>query len=136
MAVSLPLKRTIALALIVAGGVFVRGYGPHFHVPAFWVKYGGSALWAAMYYFFVALLMRARPREQVLYIAALICVLIECVKLVHTPALDVIRLTAAGAWTLGRVFSAWNFLAYGVGLALAFGLDGLFAPKKSGRRRR
>jgi hypothetical protein len=117
--------------------VILRGYGPHFGVPAFPVKYGGSALWAAMFYFFIALLLRARPREQVLYIAALLCALIEFVKLVHTPALDVFRLTSAGAWTLGRVFSPWNFLAYGAGIAGAYGLDKLFEPrKKSGRRRR
>jgi hypothetical protein len=136
MVLSLPLKRVIVLALVIAAGVALRFHVPGFHIPAFWVKYGGSALWAAMFFFVVALLLRARPRSQVLYIAALICVLIECVKLVHTPALDVFRLTAAGAWTLGRVFSPWNFLAYGVGLALAFGLDRLFESKKSGRRRR
>jgi hypothetical protein len=141
MTLSLPLKRTLALVLIVACGVVLRAYGHKYGVPAFWVKYGGSALWAAMYFFFFALLFRSRPREQVLYIAVLICSLIEFVKLVHTPALDVFRLTTAGAWTLGKVFSPWNFLAYGAGLAGAYGLDRLFggggAPaKKSGRRRR
>ncbi|MBB4199695.1 hypothetical protein CCR94_07460 [Rhodoblastus sphagnicola] len=138
MTVSIPLKRTLALALIIAGGVVLRAYGHKYGVPAFWVKYGGSALWAAMYFFFFALLLRSRPRAQVLYIAALICALIEFVKLVHTPALDVFRMTATGAWTLGRVFSAWNFVAYAAGLAGAYGLDRVLGPaeKKSGGRRR
>ncbi len=136
MTLALPVKRAIALALTIAGGVFLRAYGGASGVPAFWVKYGGSALWAAMFYFLVALLLRNRPRDQALYVAALLCALIEFLKLVHTPALDVFRMTAAGAWTLGKIFSPWNFLAYGAGLAGAYGLDGLFAPKKSARRRR
>ncbi|MCW2284765.1 hypothetical protein M2323_002652 [Rhodoblastus acidophilus] len=144
MTLSLPIKRTLALALIIAGGFVLRAYGARYGIPAFWVKYGGSALWAAMYFFFFALLFRARPREQVLYIAVLVCSLIEFIKLVHTPALDVFRLTTAGVWMLGKVFSPWNFLAYGAGLAGAYGLDRLFggafgapaAKRKSGGRRR
>ncbi|MCW2272961.1 hypothetical protein M2321_000525 [Rhodoblastus acidophilus] len=142
MTLSLPLKRTLALALVIAAGFLLRAYGPKYGVPAFWVKFGGSALWAAMYFFFFGLLFRARPREQVLYIAVLVCTLIEFTKLVHTPALDVFRLTTAGVWMLGKMFSPWNFLAYGAGLAGAYGLDRLFgagpaaAKKKSGGRRR
>jgi len=141
MTLSPPLKRTLALALIIAGGIFLRAYGQKYGVPVFWIKYGGSALWAAMYFFFFALLFRARPREQVLYVAVLVCSLFEFLKLVHTPALDVFRLTSAGAWTLGKIFSPWNFLAYGAGIAGAYGLDKILAPspsakKKSGRRRR
>ena len=150
MTVPLPLRRTLALGLIVTGGVFLRGYGRSFGLAAFWVNYGGSALWAAACFFFIALLLRARPRENVLYVAALVCALVEFAKLVHTPALDVFRMTSTGAWTLGRVFSPWNFLVFGAGLAAAYGLDKLFAladaPRaknaknakngKSGRRRR
>jgi hypothetical protein len=141
LSLPLPLRRVLALALIIAAGVVLRGYGPRFGAPSFWVTYGGSALWAAMYFFVIALLMRSRPREQALYVASLVCALIEFLKLVHTPALDVFRMTTTGVWTLGKVFSVWNFLAYGAGLAAAFGLDRLIGPaaapaKKSGRRRR
>ncbi len=96
-----------------------------------------------MVYFIVALLLRERPPRQILFIAALVCALVEVSKLIHTPALDVFRLTAAGKWLLGRYFSGWDFLAYAVGLALALGLDILLAgllpklwPKKSRARRR
>lgn len=129
MRLSLPLRRLVALALVIAGGVFLRAYGHRHGVPLFWVKYGGSALWAAMYFFVFALLLRARPREQALYVAALACALIECLKLVHNPALDVFRMTSVGAWTLGRVFSGWNFLAYGAGLAGAYALDRRMGPR-------
>ena len=124
---SLPFKRFLAALVIIAGGVFLRRYGLSLKIPAFDVKYGGSLLWAAMIYFIVALLLRSRPQRQVLAIAALVCALVEVSKLTHTPAIDVFRLTPVGAWLLGRVFSGWNFLAYGVGLALTLGLDSLIA---------
>ena len=119
--------RLIAAIVIIAGGVFLRRYGHCVTFPAFAVKYGGSALWAAMIYFLVALLLRARPQRQILIIAALVCALVEVSKLSHTPALDIFRMTTAGAWLLGRVFSGWNFVAYAVGLALALGLDALLS---------
>lgn len=136
---SLPVKRVIALACVIAAGIFIRGYGPAYKIPAFYVKYGGSVLWAAMIYFLVALLLRERPQRQVLFIAALVCALVEALKLAHTPALDVFRMTRAGVWLLGKVFSGWNFIAYAAGLSLALGLDRLLiggAFKTSLRRRR
>ena len=133
---SLPLKRVFALACVIAGGVLIRGYGPAYKIPGFYVKYGGSVLWAAMIYFLVALLLRTRPQRQVLVVAALVCALVEALKLAHTPALDIFRMTRAGIWLLGRVFSGWNFLAYALGLALALGLDALLIGRKSGGRRR
>jgi hypothetical protein len=37
--------------------------------------------------------------------------------------LDAFRLTLPGGLLLGRIFSAWNMLAYGVGIIFAVGLD-------------
>jgi hypothetical protein len=122
-----PIKRLAAVLLAIAGGFWLRRYGLGHHIPAFYVKYGGSMLWAAMVYFLVALLLRSRPQRQILAIATLVCALVEVSKLSHTPALDIFRMTEAGAWLLGRIFSPWNFLAYAAGLALAFGLDALLA---------
>jgi hypothetical protein len=48
---------------------------------------------------------------------------VELFRLVHAPWLDAFRLTLAGALLLGRIFSPWNVLAYGVGIALAMLLD-------------
>jgi hypothetical protein len=122
-----PIKRLAAALLVIAGGFWLRRYGLGHHIPGFYVKYGGSMLWAAMVYFLVALLLRSRPQKQILVIAALVCALIEVSKLSHTTALDIFRMTEAGAWLLGRSFSRWNFLAFAAGLALAWGLDAFLA---------
>jgi Protein of unknown function (DUF2809) len=103
----------------------LRGFGFGLGVPAFLVKYGGSLLWAAMVYFLVAMVAsRLRP-PRIALMAAAIAVGVELFRLVHTPWLDAFRLTMAGALLLGRIFSPWNMLAYGVGIVLAIGLDRL-----------
>jgi hypothetical protein len=58
-------------------------------------------------------------------IAAVIAVGVELFRLVHTPWLDSFRLTMAGALLLGRIFSAWDILAYGIGIAPGALLDNL-----------
>ena len=138
-----PLTRLLIAAALIAAGLGLRFYGHHAGLSAFVVKYGGSVFWASMVYFLIALLMPSRAPRQILFIAGLICALVEVLRLYHTPALDVFRLTLAGQLLLGRIFSFADFAAYAVGLALAFGLDlaaaGQFWPrraKKSGRRRR
>ena len=135
-----PIKRLAVLLLVIAGGFWLRRYGLGHHVPAFYVKYGYLALWAAMIYFLVALLLRSRPQKQILVLAALVCALLEASKLSHTPALEIFRVTEAGGWLPGRVFSPWNFLVLAAGLAVAWAIDSLLsrvgAGSKSRTRRR
>lgn len=142
MRLSLPFRRVLAILALVAGGYVLRAYGPGHRIPALYLLYGGAAIWAATVYFLVALLLRSRPQKQVLLVAALVCALVEVSKLIHTPALDIFRLTPAGALMLGRIFAGWNFAAYAAGLMLAAILDRLlhgFAstkPRQKSRGRR
>jgi hypothetical protein len=110
---------------IVICGLALRLLGPGLGLPAFVVKYGGSLLWGTMVFFLVAIVASRSTRRSVATIAAVIAVGVELFRLVHTPWLDSFRLTLAGALLLGRIFSAWNILAYGVGIALGVLLDNL-----------
>jgi len=56
-------------------------------------------------------------------IAGSIAVGVELFLLDHTPWLDAFRQTTPRALLLGRIFSAWNMLAYGVGIVLEMWLD-------------
>ncbi|MDB5606100.1 MAG: hypothetical protein JWP25_3000 [Bradyrhizobium sp.] len=56
-------------------------------------------------------------------ISFVIAIGVELFRLVHTPWLDTFRLTLAGALLLGRIFSPWDMLAYGVGIMLGMLLD-------------
>jgi len=117
-------RAVLCLAIIVAG-LALRHFGLGLGIPAPIVKYGGSILWGAMVFFLIAI---ATPRSSTSHIAAasaVIAVAVELLRLVHTPWLDAFRLTLAGALLLGRIFSIWDMLAYGVGILLALLLDRL-----------
>ena len=109
--------------LIVASGLALRGFGFNWGLSAFVVKYGGSLLWAAMVFFLVAMAASRASRPSIALISAAIAVGVELFRLIHAPWLDAFRLTLPGALLLGRIFSAWNMLAYGVGIIFAMGLD-------------
>jgi Protein of unknown function (DUF2809) len=76
-----------------------------------------------MVFFLVAIVASNLSRWSVALIAASIAVCVELFRLVHAPWLDAFRLTLAGALLLGRIFSAWDILAYGTGILLAMPLD-------------
>jgi Protein of unknown function (DUF2809) len=115
-----------ALALVVmACGLSLRWYGFPLGLSAFIVKYGGSLLWATTVFLLVGALLPRLTRTQIAAIAAAIAVVVELSRLVHTPWLDAFRLTTAGALLLGRIFSLWNIVAYGVGIVVGVWLDRL-----------
>jgi hypothetical protein len=114
----------IALCLsIVACGLALRRFGFQLGLPALIVKYGGSMLWGTMVFFLVAIVASRRSRQHIALISALIAVCVELFRLVHYPWLDDFRMTLAGALLLGRIFSPWNMLAYGIGIGLGVLLD-------------
>lgn len=116
---SLRIRRLgIALAIIACGlGLRLGGY--EIGLPYFLVKYGGSTLWGAMVFFLIAMLLPRQPLGRLALLALVIGALTEFSRLYHTPWLDEFRLTLAGALLLGRIFSWWNIVAYGLGIALA-----------------
>ncbi len=108
---------------MIALGLGLRFYGRGFGLPIFVVKYGGSALWATMVYFLLAATAPRLPKSRLMGIALTVAILVELIRLVHTPWLDSFRLTLAGALLLGRIFSVWNIVAYAVGIALGAAVD-------------
>jgi hypothetical protein len=107
----------------MALGLSLRRFGVGLGLPGLIVKYGGSTLWATMVFFLVAIAAPALSRQRIAAISAVIAVGIELFRFVHASWLDAFRLTLAGALLLGRIFSPWDLLAYGFGIALAMMLD-------------
>ncbi len=93
----------LALAVIVCG-LSLRWYGFPIGLPAFIV------------FLLVGALLPRLTRTQIAAVAAMIAVVVEFSRLVHTRWLDAFRLTTAGALLLGRIFSPWNLVAYAVGI--------------------
>jgi Protein of unknown function (DUF2809) len=117
-------RACLCLSVIILG-LALRRYGLGFGLPGFIVRYGGSMLWATMVFLLVATAAPGRSRSSVALIAATIAVCVELFRLVHAPWLDAFRLTNAGALLLGRIFSLWNIVAYGVGIVVAIWVDRL-----------
>lgn len=116
-------RRLAAVLLVILLGLTLRRFGYAIDLPFIVVKYGGSALWGAMVYLLLALLV-ARSRPAIIAVMALfLAIAVELFRLYHTPWLDAFRLTTAGALLLGRVFSLWNMLAYAIGIAAACACD-------------
>jgi hypothetical protein len=123
----------LCLAIVICG-LALRRYGFDLGLSWLVVKYGGSALWAAMVFLLVATAAPNWPRWRLALIAASIAVTVELFRLVHTPWLDEFRYTIAGALLLGRIFSLWDLLAYGAGIVVAVQLDRISATAFTPRR--
>jgi hypothetical protein len=126
-------RALLCLSIIIAG-LALRGFGLGLGLPALVVKYGGSILWGTMVFFMVAISASTLSRPTIALISVLIAIGVELFRLVHFPWLDGFRLTLAGALLLGRIFSLWDMLAYGVGIGLGALLD-YFVVAKLGERK-
>jgi hypothetical protein len=122
---SLVLVRALLCLSIIACGLALRGFGLGVGLPIPVVKYGGSLLWGTMVFLLVAIAAPSWPWRSMALIALAIAVGVELFRLVHAPWLDDFRLTLPGALLLGRIFSAWNMVAYGGGIGLGVLLDRL-----------
>ena len=92
-------------------------------LPPFWFKYGGSALWAVMVYWFGAALFPDLRANRIALMACAIAAVIELSRLHHSPGTDAFRVTLAGKLLLGRFFSVWDIVAYWLAIGLAASLD-------------
>jgi hypothetical protein len=117
------ISRACLCIAVIISGLALRGYGLGLGLPTAIVKYGGSVLWGTMVFFAVAIVASRLPRPGIAAIAALIAIGVELFRLVQAPGLDAFRLTTLGALLLGRVFSPWNMVAYGFGIAAGALLD-------------
>jgi len=120
-----PLQRSrpIALSIVLTVSTIIAGLTIRFiplGLPAPIVKYGGSMLWALMIYWIVSALLPSLRLLVIALISAALTTAVEFFKLHHSPAIDAFRLTIPGILLLGRVFSAWDILAYW--LAILIGL--------------
>jgi hypothetical protein len=87
------------------------------------VKYGGSALWAAMIYWVCSTLLPSWPLLWSAMISGILGTAIEFLKLYNPPWLDAFRSSLPGILLLGRIFNPWDIVVYWIAIALGVGLD-------------
>jgi hypothetical protein len=92
-------------------------------LPLLIVKYGGSFLWAATVYWFIAFFL-ARQRPFALGLVALVVTTaIEFLKRVQSPQFEIIRDTFFGKVILGRYFSYTDIAVYWLAVFICVGID-------------
>jgi hypothetical protein len=92
-------------------------------LPPLIVKYGGSFLWAATVYWFIAFFL-ARQRPLALGLIALVATTaIEFLKRVQSSHLDIIRDTFFGKVILGRFFSYTDIAVYWLAICFVVWID-------------
>lgn len=118
----------VATLAVIAAGLLLRRFGYPVGLPFIIVNYGAAALWGAMVFLILSLLLAPRVRPLAIAILAVaISAAIELFRLYHTPWLDAFRLTLAGALLIGRIFSIWNIVSYTLGIAAAYFIDAKLA---------
>ncbi len=83
----------------------------------------GDALWAAMVVWGIAAVAPVMRRPWRAAVALAVCFAVEFSQLVHLPALDALRRTAAGHLVLGSGFDRRDFAAYAAGVLAAVLLE-------------
>jgi hypothetical protein len=111
----------ILVLLTIAVGLAIR-FAP-LGLTAGIVKYGGSALWALTIYWLVSAFFPFRRIPTAALLAASIATAVEFFKLYRSPWLDAFRHTLLGILLLGRIFSGWDILAYGLAIAVGALMD-------------
>ena len=123
-----PLTLSVGLMLAtMAAGLVVRF--AHLGLPPFVVKYGGSTLWALMIYWVVSTVLPTWRIPAVVLLTGVVETAIEFLKLYYTPTLDAFRLTLPGIILLGRIFSAWDILAYWLAISVGAIVDWRLRPR-------
>jgi hypothetical protein len=119
----------VALTLcIIAAGLLWRSRGLALSPTV--AKYGGSALWGAMVFAAMLVVLPRARTWAVALLAAVFAALVEFSQLLHWPWLDDFRSTRFGALLLGRVFDWWDILFYWIGIAAIAAADRLFGEAR------
>jgi len=92
-------------------------------LPPLIVKYGGSFLWAATVYWFIAFFLAHQKPLALGLIALFVTTAVEFLKQVQSAHLDLFRDTFFGKVLLGRHFSYTDIAVYWLSIACAVWLD-------------
>jgi hypothetical protein len=119
-------SRPIALSIVLTVSTMIAGLTIRFiplGLPAPIVKYGGSMLWALLIYWIFSALLPSLRLLVVALISAALTTAVEFFKLHHSPAIDAFRVTIPGILLVGRIFSAWDILAYWLAILIGLLID-------------
>ena len=125
-----PLHYSVLVVATILLGLLSRKYDDYLPFPLH--KNAGDLLWAVMAYWIIAIVLWKKTSDVVAGVTALVCVVVESLKLVHHPAMDTIRNLPGARLIFGFVFGWQNLFYYVIGILIAYGIEkGLIKPDSS-----
>jgi hypothetical protein len=115
------LRYLIFAAITIAAGLTVHLHG--LWLPAAARDMAGDALWAAMMFWAISIVIGPRHIALRVAIAVAICAVVETSQLYRAPALDAVRRTLLGHLILGNDFDPRDFVSYTAGVVAAAALE-------------
>lgn len=98
----------------IAAGVILRKAPLGLPFPV--TKWGGSWLWGMMIWCAVAIPSNGRHPLRTACTAIVLATLTECLKRLHTPALDHVRSGPLGSFLLGHHFAVADLVVYALAI--------------------
>ncbi|MCA8976605.1 MAG: DUF2809 domain-containing protein [Planctomycetes bacterium] len=121
----------LVLCLVVTVGLGLLSR--RFPLPGVFAEHTGDALYTVAAFWAIAALAPAAPGWQVGMLAFSASVVVECSQLLDWTWLATLRANRVGALLLGQGFQFADLVAYALGAAVAWGVDRLTFPRRSGR---
>ncbi|OWR27194.1 hypothetical protein CDO73_23390 [Saccharibacillus sp. O23] len=110
-----------AAVATLLSGLASRVYGNE--IPRFLAIHAGDALWAAMIYWLIRLILPGRSTAICAGYALLLSFGVEFSQLYRAEWIDGLRKTTLGALVLGRGFLLADLVRYSAGVVCVFALD-------------
>ena len=105
----------LSILLCVFAGLYCRKIGGA-------GSYVYTVLWAAVWYFLLAMFIKKRQAAPLLASLA-VCLVIELTQLYSAPWINELRATDVGGWLFGSVFQWEDLLCIVLGCALSWLVD-------------
>lgn len=112
------------MVLVIGLGLATR----ESHLRAFFGKYPGDALWAAMLFLGLGVVMPRISSGRLAFTTLIAAYAVEFSQLIQEPWLLAIRHTRLGHLVLGSTFNCPDLVAYTVGVAAVFLIE-IRAPR-------
>ncbi len=105
----------LSILLCIFAGLYFRGIGG-------FGSYIYTLLWAAVWYFILAMFIK-RKQSTLLLISLAVCIILELTQLYSAPWINELRATDVGGWLLGSVFRWEDLVSCALGCALSWLVD-------------
>ncbi|MEF2248018.1 ribosomal maturation YjgA family protein [Paenibacillus sp. IITD108] len=121
MRIKVRLAYIVATCFILVAGLSTRIFSKS--LPHFVVEHFGDALWAAMIYCVIRVILIKKSIEWSLLLSIMFCIVIEVSQLYQADWINAIRGNVLGGLILGKGFLYIDLVRYAIGILVMYLVD-------------